>query len=690
MRPSKKDGDFNYWIGVRASYRNARLRKRHEMEEAMKLRDGWTCKAADKVRVWSQAMLNMDNAQPWTEVLLSQRQETLDDHPPWLTRYDSVKNIWHCLEHGSLQEPDYVKFDIEGLNCARDYRHYRKSTTPRFRDSDFEVLTGKPFIPSQPVIAEGAVEQAVVGSCGPVQPETSIHEFRHLVQAGQRTFPLPSIDDMIHRVGMTWRDMKELAIDVRKPAYLRWKEGLQLVNKSPQPGDATDFEVALQTLGLSTTHLPTRKKVNALAITDQQAAKMGLASVQAMEMVEFVERLSNAGHNHRHWLEQQKVHHQPRKATKKNNDAQPKSTSVGLIEPPFNRPVSESWVYAPEHPGNIWSWVEGHNPFEFTAGTCLRSDVAGAEREDAPVWLIDLPSRSRTWRLVVHRATFVCQILLKPRFKTLEEIVRYSLEYGVRISTVAPRHEDRGEHLKLEVELRRKELGQLKIGYLHPGEKLTIAEFDMFMRTCSFKFASDPTIGRIALKSGGIVWRLAMEHVYPEVVMDGPSRDALWLGICERLQYIEHRAVQELVDDELSRTIEQYLVGGYSNKVGGEDPHHESIRTIFPTNAAWGALGAVASWDARQEEQYQSIIRRYRTESKAMGAKKGDCELQPKNVKGWRDMMRGHHKYAAKMWDGAEEHAQRWLAAKDDKQPYLMRQSTEVGCDSIVRRLGQY
>jgi hypothetical protein len=40
--------------------------------------------------------------------------------------------------------------------------------------------------------------------------------------------------------------------------------------------------------------------------------------------------------------------------------------------------------------------------------------------------------------------------------------------------------------------------------------------------------------------------------------------------------------------------------------------------------------------------------------------------------------MRGHHKYAGKMWDGAEVHAQCWLAAKDNWQSYLMRTSAEV------------
>jgi hypothetical protein len=215
--------------------------------------------------------------------------------------------------------------------------------------------------------------------------------------------------------------------------------------------------------------------------------------------------------------------------------------------------------------------------------------------------LIDLPGWEGSWRLVVHWATFVCQILMQPRFKLIEDILRYSLECGICISTVAPCQEDWGEHIKLETKLRQKELRGLEIGYLHPDKNLTIAEFDMFMRTCQLKFASDPTMGCIALKSGGIVWRLAVEHVYPELVMDGPLQDALSLGICKRVQYTKNQAAHKLVDDKLLQTVEQYLVGGYLNKVRGEDQHHESIRTIFPTNAAWGTLGAVASWDAHQE-----------------------------------------------------------------------------------------
>jgi hypothetical protein len=110
---------------------------------------------------------------------------------------------------------------------------------------------------------------------------------------------------------------------------------------------------------------------------------------------------------------------------------------------------------------------------------------------------------------------------------SVEDIVRYRLQCGIRISTVTPRHDGAGEHLNVQTKLRVTELARLRTGYLRPNKALTIAEFDLFMRTCRLKFASDPTIGRIALKSGSIIWRLAIEYVYPELVMDGPSRDAV-------------------------------------------------------------------------------------------------------------------------------------------------------------------
>jgi hypothetical protein len=198
MRPSRKDGNFKYWIGVQASIRNARLRKQHEVEEAMKLQDDWTCKANNKVQVWSWAMPDMDNLQPWKDVILSERQETLNDHPPWLTRYDPLKKIWHCLEPGTLPKPKYVTFDIEGLNKAKSFRRYWNSMTPHFQDSNFAMLTGKLMVPSVPTGSEHMVVQAAVECRGCIEPEVSVFEYRHTVQASQQSFRLASLDDMLY------------------------------------------------------------------------------------------------------------------------------------------------------------------------------------------------------------------------------------------------------------------------------------------------------------------------------------------------------------------------------------------------------------------------------------------------------------------------------------------------------------
>jgi hypothetical protein len=89
-----------------------------------------------------------------------------------------------------------------------------------------------------------------------------------------------------------------------------------------------------------TTHLPKGKKVNVVAITQQQATKMDLDMNEAMEMVEFVALLSNAGHNHWYQLEMQKIPCQPinswpkRGPIKKTNAPPAKPAPGGPFDPP--------------------------------------------------------------------------------------------------------------------------------------------------------------------------------------------------------------------------------------------------------------------------------------------------------------------------------------------------------------------
>jgi hypothetical protein len=626
------------------------------------------------VWLWTRSSLDIGNAKPWEQALKSDRQMWLEEHPPWQIRYDPVEGIWHCLEYDTLPVPDYVEPDRDGQSSQKHYDRYYKDATPRFTDSDFTILCGGGLLPMQREVAVLG-RQAVVQRRRPAEPPVGYYYHREIVNAGLSTICLPSMSDVFARIGLAWRNTHQEPVYIRVPLEHRWQEGAVVNNRIPQPGEATDLEVALQTMGLSTNGLPTGKKENARAIVARQASRLDMTADRAIEMIEFVTRMSNAGHNLRHEDELKKLSRSTgngpsRKPRGKQTTAVPLSTP---FEPPYDRPMRASWLFAPDGTFDTWGMVASQNIFEFTPATCYRSPVPGAERLDSPAWLIDLPGNELSWRLAVHRATFVCQILVQCRFSSIEEIVQYAVECGVRISTVAPRHKGHGEHHKIQAEIRRKELSELRIGYRSPDAKMSVSEFESFMRTCKRKLASDATIARIALKSGGVVWRLAVEHLYGDVVFDGPSQDAVILGICERVEFQIGRQTNELVDDELSRTMEQFLVGGYSNKLEDVVSHHESVKTIFPTNAAWGALGAVASWDARQEEQYQSIIRWYRTSPNSDGF----CGLQPKNVKGWRDMMRGHHKYAAKFWDGAEEYAQRWLMSKGSRR-YLIIEDVAV------------
>jgi hypothetical protein len=491
----RKDGDFAWWSKVWSKIEGAKLRDAHRTEEASKLQDRWCAKGKDKVWLWSRSSLDIGSAQPWRQSLRSEREMWLEEHPPWQTRYNPVEGIWHCLEYDTLPVPDYMEADRDGMSSQKFYDWYYREETLRFKDSDFTILCGGAVLSTQRELAAILDCHHVVQRQRPAEPLPSYH-LNEAVSAGLNTLRLPSLGDVFARVGLTWRDTKKHPVVLRAPLNHCWCEGVVVNNRIPQPGEATDLEVALQTIGLSTSSLPTGNKDNALAIVARQASQIGLTFERAVEMIKFVTRMSNARHNLRHEEEMKKMPCLESSGTlRKSKGKLPASVPVSMpFDPPYNRPVSSSWLFLPDDLLDTWAKIAKQNDFEFMPATCFKSPVPSAERSDSPAWLIDLPGQEYSWRLVVHQATFVCQILWQRHFRSIEEIVQYALECGIRISTVAPREDINGEHHKVKTELCRKELANLRIGYRDPGAKVTVSEFESFMRTCKRKLASDETI----------------------------------------------------------------------------------------------------------------------------------------------------------------------------------------------------
>jgi hypothetical protein len=227
---------------------------------------------------------------------------------------------WHCFEEGTFPVPVFVETDEDGSRLLNWREEYYKYATPRFVDSDWPVLCGGPLINAGNDVPRDIVRKSTVPPRMGADVAPSNHSYSQSVDAGLQSFRLPSLSDCVARVGLTKRDISATPVLLRCPSTLCWKKGEEILNNTPQLGNASDFEVALQTLGLQTTYLPSGKRENAKAIMSLQASMLNLALEQAEEIVEFVTRMSNAGHNLRHDQEQKKVavhlQHTPSKRSK--------------------------------------------------------------------------------------------------------------------------------------------------------------------------------------------------------------------------------------------------------------------------------------------------------------------------------------------------------------------------------------
>ncbi|KAF8871849.1 hypothetical protein CPB84DRAFT_1636453, partial [Gymnopilus junonius] len=102
-------------------------------------------------------------------------------------------------------------------------------------------------------------------------------------------------------------------------------------------------------------------------------------------------------------------------------------------------------------------------------------------------------------------------------------------------------------------------------------------DFNMFEHH-SFEFLHTNRRGRIALMSGGIMWRLAMQHVSWSSILNGPSG---WSPNCaEFLLAKDLKTGLEYMDDDLTETEVEQLCGIYHCLTGNGD--QIAKRSWFP------------------------------------------------------------------------------------------------------------
>ncbi|RXW17372.1 hypothetical protein EST38_g8478 [Candolleomyces aberdarensis] len=158
--------------------------------------------------------------------------------------------------------------------------------------------------------------------------------------------------------------------------------------------------------------------------------------------------------------------------------------------------------------------------------------------------------------------------------------------------------------------------------------------------------------GGLALKAGGILWRLAIEFVDRKRVKDAlaaPGRSAethgYWCGAHDPSAYGSDGAF-DFVDEHLDGNELDILLGAYRVPAGG----CETIVFLWPTEKAWANSAMnIGAWSADCEAWFQKRLSEIRA---------GTAELLSSNK--WKEAIR-FNSAAGKVWSTYESLAQSYI-----------------------------
>ena len=172
----------------------------------------------------------------------------------------------------------------------------------------------------------------------------------------------------------------------------------------------------------------------------------------------------------------------------------------------------------------------------------------------------------------------------------------------------------------------------------------TGADFEAYEYSRGYIFR-DFRLGRAALLSGGILWRLAVEEVAPDLVLDGPDSLSSELGIGFHLRNEKDGLVY--VDDQLTESETANIVGMYFEQA--EVDRVKWDNDAFPM---WWPLPRYfkdsaldfPTWTPVAENWYQNLRQKYR-----------QGQVQPKQGSAWRSSLRNWDKRAQQLTQVSRE-----------------------------------
>ena len=176
------------------------------------------------------------------------------------------------------------------------------------------------------------------------------------------------------------------------------------------------------------------------------------------------------------------------------------------------------------------------------------------------------------------------------------------------------------------------------------NHNFTAADFEAYEYSRHYIFR-DPHVARAALLAGGILWRLAIEEVLPDLVFEGPDMVSAQLGIGFHLR--DEKSGCIYVDDNLTQGELSNIVGMYfeQHQLGPIDWDNDKYPMWWPLpRYVKGSSLDFPAWTPVAENWYQGLRAKYC---------QGECG--PKQGRDWRTSLRNWDKRSRQVLQASRE-----------------------------------
>lgn len=275
-------------------------------------------------------------------------------------------------------------------------------------------------------------------------------------------------------------------------------------------------------------------------------------------------------------------------------------------------------------------------------------------------WTVSPSPQRRTWFLRSHSSTtflavedplFVLEILLDPTLDSCEQVVRWLVMRGVPFFMFVPQLPATARPPRFrppyEYSLIREQLwlGWRPLDYVY-GPR----DYEAYVRVRDRMLWSHPRLLRLALLSGGILWRIVLDALDMDFVLEGPTH---WAHFTDMRNLANGHVEDLLFDDEM-----RFLCGMYHEPTSTRN--QRVYRSWWPFPEVWKESGLDhGQWTPRAEAWYQTQLAQYRSSDAA-----------PARYAEWKGRIKKLDRRVNGLLEGARAYAKFLLSSCSECQLY--------------------